>query len=297
MKKLLYIFLFAVGFFNFSGKSQEIIEIAPLFEYPVAPEEIESLSERCDYLVKNFWNNFDFKSKDPVDQYALNEAVKVYTSTFPYATRKEVEISVDKLVEKISGNPILLLQFGKAAEENLYGPRAEFWADELYLKFADAIVKNKKVSDSRKAKYKTQINTLRESLVGNTAPSFEFIDKNGDKKNYFPMTTPTLLFFGNPEDTDWRLARLRMDSNFGLDDAIKKGKINILYIVPFESANWKSTVSNYNPYWVVGLSEDASKHYDIRLDPTIYVIGNDGKIINKNVSVDQAVASILETVS
>ena len=297
MKKLFYFILLVFLSSPFSLKSQEVIEIPPLFEYPVAPEDIASLTERCDYLVKNFWNAFDFKRKDPVDQYALNEAFKVYSSTMPYATRKEVDLSVDKLIEKISGNPILLLQFCKAADVNLYGPNADFWSDDIYIKFLEAVIKNKKVPQSRKTKYEAQLKTLQGSLVGSNAPSFDFTDVNGNKKTYFSMTTPTLLFFGNPDDTDWRLARLRMDSNFNLEDALSKGKINILYIVPFKSENWKANVSNYNKYWTIGNNDEISTIYDIRLDPAIYLIGSDGKILNKNLSVEQAVGAVLQLVN
>ena len=273
--------------------SQTVIEIKPLFEYPVAPEDQESLVDKCNYLVRHFWENFDFKNKQPVDQYALNEAFQVYTTPMRYANKKEVDQSVDKLIGKISGNSLMLLQFMKAAEENLYGPRADFWSDDLYLKFLDAIIKNKKISDSRKSRYIQQASTIRSSSEGSTAPSFDFTDVNGNLKNYFPMSTPTLIIIGDPEDTDWRLARLKLESNFKLSDALEKGKVNILYIIPTLSENWEKMVSNYNSHWSVGLSADISKQYDVRVLPSIYLVGSDGKILFKNISLQEAVDSLL----
>lgn len=296
MKKISLILIFIICFF-IKVQAQGIIEISPLFEYPVAPENIESLEEKCNYLVKNFWNEFNFKKKEPIDQYALNEAFGVYVTPMRYASKKESEQSVDKLISKISGNQTLLLQFTKAAEENLYGPRADFWSDELYLKFLDALIKNKKISDSRKEKYIHQAYSLRESQKGNMAPSFEFIDKEGNKKNYFPMSTPTMLIFGNPDDTDWRLSRLKMDSNFNLSDALAKGKVNILYIVTAPIENWYSNISNYNSRWTLGSASDQNFIYDTRLNPSIYIIGADGKIINKFMAPEVAVNSILELVN
>lgn len=296
MKKFIFVIILSLSVFIHS-KAQEIIEVSPLFEYPVAPEDLVSLEEKCDYIIKNFWNSFDFKRKEPVDQYALTAAFQVYTSAMRYASFKEAEQSVNKLIEKISGNQVLLIQFCKAAEENLYGPRADFWSDELYLKFLDAIIKNKKITENRKIKYEKQAKALKESLVGATAPSFDFNTINGDVKNYFPMSTPTLLIFGNPEDTDWRLARLKMDSNLQLSDALDKGKVNILYMIPFENDNWKNLVSNYNKQWTVGQSLDIEKHYDLRLDPAIYVVGSDGKILYKNLPVNDIVPTILEIIN
>ena len=295
MKKILFL-LISILFSLSAVKGQEIIEIDPLFEYPVAPEEMESLTDRCDYIVKNFWNNFDFKRKEPVDQYALNSAFQVYASTIPYASVKEVEQSVSKLVEKISGNPVLLLQFTKAAEENFYGPRAEIWVDDLYLEFLEALIKNKKIPEARKTKYITQASALRGSKVGNVAPSFEFIDVNGTTKNYFPMSTPTLLIFGNPEDTDWRLARLKLESNLQLGDALDKGKINILYMVPYTIDNLKNVVSNYNKHWTIGQAEEISKIYDLKTIPTVYIISSEGKILRKNIPLFEAVDIVLDII-
>ncbi|MCH5231812.1 MAG: DUF5106 domain-containing protein [Muribaculaceae bacterium] len=297
MKKLILIFFIVIGSFVGLRAQRQVIQIAPLFEYPVAPEELESIQDKCNYLVKNFWNNFNFKGKQPVDQYALNEAFLVYVTTFQFASAKEVDSSVDKMIKNLNGNPGLLTQFVKAAEENLYGPRAEFWADGLYLKFVDALLKNKKIPESRKTRYAKQVAAIKESSVGKAAPSFWFQDRARASKQYFPMSTPTILIFGNPDNTDWRLARLKMDSNFNLSDALQKGKINILYIIPQESENWQSEVSNYNKYWTLGQSDDVKKHYDIRIDPAIYIIGSDGKIAEKNILPENAVTKILEMVN
>lgn len=297
MKKFLITILCYLILTTFYSKAQQVLEIEPLFEYPVAPDDLESLEERCNYLVKNFWNNFDFKSKKPLDQYALNEAFQVYVSPFRYADPKEVEASVDKLIKNVSSNPVLQLQMTKAAEENLYGPRAEFWSDLMYLRFIDAVIKNKKISDSRKSRYIKQEKALRNSMPGTVAPTFWFYDRERASKQYFPMTTPTMIIFGNPDNTDWRLARLRMESNFKLEEALEKGKINILYIIPGDIENWENDTSNYNSYWTVGQSKEAADLYDIRLEPTIYLVGSDGKITNKNINLNDAVNIILDSVN
>lgn len=298
MRNFIYIILFSFIFSGFkAGVAQDVIHIQPLFEYPVAPEELESLDAKCDYLVKNFWNNFDFKKKRAIDQYALNEAFGVYVTSMRYASKKEVDQSVDKLISKISSNPALLIQFTKAAEFNLYGPRADVWIDDLYLKFVDAILKNKKISTAKKEKYQAQANSLRLSREGNSAPSFNFIDTNGEKKIYFPMSTPTILIFGDPDDTDWRLARLKMDTNFKLGEALEKGKINILYILTKDTDNWQQNVSNYNTYWTIGQSSDAVEKYDTRLNPSIYIIASDGKVMKKFPYLEEAIDTVLEIVN
>lgn len=283
--------------FPMNAWSQQVIEVEPLFEYPVAPEELESMADKSNYLVGHFWDSFDFKGKTSVDQNALNHAFRVFTVPMRFADRERSIAATTKILEALSKNPTLLLQFTKAAEENMYGPRADIWVDEVYMQFLNAIVRNKKVPANRKAKYEKQLKCLANSQPAQIAPRFEFENREGNKTAYFPMSTPTLIIFGNPHDADWRMARLKMESNLKLIQAIDKGKINILFIVPGEMDGWKDLVSNYSGKWTVGAADNVREIYDIRTNPAVYVIGADGKIVGKNLTLNSAVAQILQQIS
>ena len=277
-------------------RSQDVIMINPLFEYPVAPEELVTMSDKCDYLVEHFWDPFDFKLKNAVDQNALNHAFNVYITSVAYATPQKSNQELDKLIDKISKNPILLTQFVKAAEENLYGPRADYWNDNLYMKFLETVNKNKKISEQRRNYYKKQYQILQASQIGKKMPGFTFNDNEDIQRNYFPMSTPTLIIFGDPSDPDWRSARLKMETNFDLSQAVDKGKANIIYIVNKKNKDWKDDVANYPVKWIVGENENVNSTIDIRIVPSIYVIGTDGNIKEKNISLSLAIATLLEEV-
>lgn len=277
--------------------AQEVIEIQPLFEYPTAPEELSSLEEKSDYLVNHFWDGMDFKSKSTVDQNALNDAFRVFSVPMRWANRDKAIAATDKLIATISKNPTLLLQFTKAAEETIYGPRAQVWVDEVYLKFLNALVKNKKVPAQRKQKYEKQLKVLSQSLVGSVAPEFKFENKNGGESSYFPMATSTIIIFGDPKNTDWRLTRLRLESNAALSQAVEKGKVNILFIIPEKMENWQNEVAGYSSNWTVGCGENLNDIYDMRAMPSVYTIGSDGKILLKNTPLDTAVKKVLENIN
>ncbi len=294
IRKFLFLTFFSFSSASFALNAQEVIEIEPLFEYPSAPQELPTLEAKSDYLVEHFWDQMDFKSKSTVDQNALNDAFRVFSVPLRWSSRDKAVVATDKLIQTISKNPVLLLQFTKAAEENIYGPRAEVWVDEVYLKFLNAIVKNKKVPAQRKKKYEEQLKVLSNTIIGNKAPEFSFENVNGDKSNYFPMATCTIIIFGNPKDTDWRLTRLRMESNAALTEAVNKGKVNILFIVPDKMEGWKNEVVNYSSKWTVGCGEELNKIYDLRAMPSVYTIGTDGTILLKNTTLGTAISKVLE---
>lgn len=276
--------------------AQNVIEIEPLFEYPIAPEELETMEQKSDYLVEHFWDNMDFKNKTILDQNALNHAFMVYTTPMRFAAKEKSLQSVDKLIEKVSKNPAHLFQFTKAAEEALYGPRSEIWIDEVYIKFLEAIEKNKKISPERKKRYHDQRAALSKTMLGMTAPMFSFKDKDGTNHDYFPMSTPTMIIFCDPTVADWRMWRMTMETNMAFTQATDKGKVNVIFIVPQDQSGWENEVSSYPTTWKVGIAPEIKKIYDVRLSPTVYVIDNTGKIKEKNVSPGRGIETILDLV-
>lgn len=266
----------------------EVITIEPLFEYPVAPEEIVTLSDKSNWLMQHFWDNMDFKKKGAVNQSALNDAFKVYSLPMQWAEKAEVDKSVASLLDKIQKNPTLLLQFTKAAESSLYSERADIWIDEVYLKFLDAFLKNKKIPEIRKRRYERQMRQISNSLNGSIAPSFDFTTPTGTPGKSQPIGVFTIIEFGDPDCDDCRHAKLRMETDVRFSSLVERGLVNVLFILPDPVDGWQTKMTDYPANWVTGASDTVSDILDLRLTPSFYVIGKDGKIMAKNVSVDQA---------
>ena len=271
----------------YSAKA-ETITIEPLFEYPIAPEELETLTAKSNWLMQHFWDNMDFKKKGAVDQIALNDAMKIYALPMQWAEKSEVDKSVNNLISKIAKNPTLQVQFTKAAEENLYGQRAQIWIDEIYIKFIEGLLKNKKLSDARKVRYRRQLNILNNTLVGNTAPSFDFVTPTGNPGRYQPIGVFTIIEFGDPDCDDCRHAKLKMETNVRFSSLVDRGLVNILFIIPDPNDGWQTKLAGYPSKWVIGASDTVADVVDIRTTPSFLIVGKDGKIIAKNASVEQA---------
>lgn len=271
--------------------------VEPLFEYPIAPEELSDFSAKCDWLAENFWNPLDVKNQNAVDQVKLNHAFQVYATTAQYAAKDKVNAALDKLLKNIQKNPTLLVQFTKAAEETIYGPRAEVWIDELYVKILKSALASKKFPKTRRARYESQLKQLENTLVGGIPAMFEFKRANGDDARYFPMSTPTIIIFGDPGCEDCRMACLRLETNVAFNKAVNDGKLNVLYIIPDADEGWEKEVTGYPKTWAVGASDTVAEIYDLRDTPDIYLIDADGKIIAKHIGVMTAIQKSLELIN
>lgn len=271
--------------------------LEPLFEYPVAPEELSDFTAKCDWLAENFWTPLDVKSQEAVDQVKLNHAFGVYATTAAqYAQKEKVNAALDHLLKNIQKNPVLLFQFTRAAEETIYGPRAEVWIDELYVKILKTALASKKFPKTRRLRYEEQLKQLENTLVGGAPAMFEFKRADGDPGRYFPMSTPTIIIFGDPGCDDCRMAKLRMEANVAFSKAVTDGKLNVLYIIPDPEPGWEKEVADYPRAWTTGASDTVSGIYDLRETPDIYLVGGDGKIVGKHLptmdAIKQAVALV-----
>lgn len=271
------------------SQNKDVLVIEPLFDYPVAPEEIEGLEEKSDYLMEHFWDKMDFKQKESVDQNALNDAFSVYTIPMRWAGNEKTDASVDRLIERISKNPVLSLQFAKAAEEALYGPRADAWNDEIFLKFLDNVIKCKGVKKERKLRYELLRNQVGSTLRGTVPPEFNYKRSDGSTAHYHPNGVITLIEFGDPDCDDCRHAKLKMEMNVNLMQLVERGKVNILFIYVDPEEGWEEKLKDYPPAWHVGATDEVSDTYDLRSTPSIYVVDREGRVAAKNVPVATAI--------
>lgn len=268
----------------------EALLINPLFEYPIAPDTIPSLEGKSEFVVTHFWDKMNFKNKGTVDQNALNDAFQVWVSPMRWADINVVEKSVASLLKNIKKNPTLSLQMAIAAEESLHSRRAIFWNDRLYLRFIDQLLDQKKIPQARKERFIRHKTQIENTLVGEYPKPFHYTTPTGTKARYVPSAVITVIEFGDPDCDECRYSKLKMETDVTFSGLVDKGKVNILFIIPDPEDGWQTKLTGFSPKWHTGAAEDISDIYDIRHTPSFFVIGNDGKVIAKNINYKQAMA-------
>lgn len=276
--------------------SAQQIFIEPLFEYPSAPDTLDGLQERSDYLMDHFWDSFDFSSKEAVDQTALNDAFNVYLTAMRYAERNKALASVNNIIKNLKGNSTLLYQFTKAAEEGLYGPRASIWSDEAYMPFLKAIVSDKNLSDTRKQRYAMQLDVIKRNTPGMKFPPVRLTLRNGRHSNFEVKSPLTLVEFGNPDCDDCKFSRMKLEMATDIAEQIENGDLGMYFIVadavPEEQPEILSLMQELPEKWIAGICYGGDDTFDIRSTPSFYLLDKDGKILAKNLDVTEAVDRI-----
>ncbi len=288
--------LLGMSVLPYSVLAQDQIIIEPLFEYPTPPDEYDGLTERSDYLMEHFWDNFDFSQTAAVDQNALNDAFAVFTTAMRYADRTKALSAISGLTKKLKGNPVLLLQFTKSAEESLFGPRADIWSDEAYIPFLKAVTTDKAIPELRSQRYRMQLDMLKRNAPGAKFPDTRLTLRNGRHTDFVPTAPLTLVEFGNPGCDDCHFARLKLEMAADVAEMIDSKELEMVFIVadavPEDQPELLQQFAELPASWTAGICYGGDDIFDIRSTPCFYLIGPDRKIIAKNMDVTRAVAEI-----
>ena len=263
------------------------------FQYPQAPENLTTLSQRANYVVEHFWDKCNLKSAFS-SRDKMTKAFRDYITYMQFAAKDTTISSINNLIKTVQKTPQNMLTLGEIAEETLYGDSAMFWSDELYLYFANAVINTKKLSTAEKARYKHHSTVLTNSMVGSKLPNFTFTTPKGEKVEFDSVNAPAIiLFFNDIECADCQLAKVRLATNINLNKLIDNGVIKIVTIYPGEpSKEWETEVESYPNNWIIGANEEIYDMFDMRTSPTIYQLDDKHTIIAKNLNVEGIISVV-----
>ncbi len=264
-----------------------------LFPYPNIPENLTTLEERSNYFISHFWDRCNLRSAF-YSESKLKEAFDTYLGLVPYAHRDTVNQSVERLLKEIKKEPKNLLTIGEFAQDELYSDSAQFWSDELYLKFAQAVIDCRKISKENKSRFKYHVDVLSSCQLDMTAYPLEFKNELGEKKNLKDISAQYILLIINETDCDdCIMARARLATNFNAQQLIATGKLQIVSINPVEADDeWKEAVANYPQSWIKGAAPDVDSYFDMRMTPSVYLLDQDKKILAKHIDIETLISTI-----
>jgi len=299
----IYVLAIACALIAVSGISANAFSASPedntentqlLVEIPVPPQSITRLDERCNYILDHFWDNFNYKSAFSSKK-RFDATFGQYLAFTPYATADTVHMTINRMIAAVSKTKAdNVLELCKIAEKWTHADTAEYQSDELYLPFVKAVVENKKIKGPEKARYQAQYQVLTSSMVGVQVPDFEFTCPDGSKSTMHSVSAPhILLMFVDPECSDCKLAKTRLDADYIVKSLVDADVLDIVAIYPGDpsDAAWLAEAPGMPEGWIVGASDDVDKYFDIDPMPRIFYLDANHVVKSKNVTVDGILAA------
>ncbi len=263
-----------------------------LFAYPMAPDTCSTLESRCNYIISNFWDNFDI-SKPIADDQAFERTFRDFVDFFRYAHRNVVLSAARDLVNKAQSNTANLQKLGEVAERALYGTEAEYWSDEVYVAFAKPLAASKQLPRAVRDHYAQQLARINAVQVG-AVLDFDYTGIDGQKHRLseLPAAKSYILLFIN-DDTDSMIGRLRLSTDVALNALLASGEVTLVCLSMNKySADWASAAAGYADNWTLGCSDELARNLDLRAFPCCYILDENRTIANKALSVESLMSAV-----
>ena len=270
-------------------ESNEVQAPATLFAYPVAPDTIKTFENRVNYIVDNFWGNYDL-SKPIADLNAFNGAFRDYLGFLRYCHRTVAISSVRDFLFKAQTNKANFEKIAMLAEMGLYNVGAEYWSDEIYTEFLKAVIGNKQLKQDVRKYYAKQMERINRTQLGASLASVTYTDADGKKVSIADIEADmVMIFITLDSDADQSFQRVRLSTDVAINSILDSGKVKLLCLSPEKySKEWAHNAKGYAQNWLVGACPELSVEgdYDVRYTPSFIILDKDKKIIQKNVDLE-----------
>lgn len=271
----------------FNVAAQSMGDSKTLFKYPVAPDTCTTLESRCNYIVVNFWNNYDI-TRPIKDDVGFEQAFRDYVNFFKYAHRNIVLSSVRDFIFRARVNTPNLIKVGKVAESALYGPAAEYWSDELYVEVAKFLSESTGLKQAERNRYKNQIKVINNTIAksgdheGSVLPDFDVITADG-KKKFSTLEGKTFFLFFTDGSSTSSMECVRLNTDLTVSKLVELGEAVVVQI--YLGKPGQDWFKNQPKEWINCSSEQAANVLDIRFVPSCYILDDMHRVLTKNVSV------------
>ena len=283
MKSFIISMLFAaVLSLSFAGNAAE-----PLFEYPQVPDQLTKVNLRSNFMINHFWNECKLDKEEITDIDSFRETFTDYISFFPIADVDEVEKSVKGFVDKVAKNEANLKTVMGFINSEIYNPMSQFCSDDMYLIFARYLLDNKKVDANIKNMLEVNVRKINNSRINSVFGDISLQKGGADSGTLYSLDSQyTVVIFNSDGNFDTSIYKLRLSTDIATNNLIKNGAVNVVSMYSSRTLDKDGDAEG----WYTAMVPDMELTYDMRMQPCVYLLGADKKIIAKSPDISQVLS-------
>lgn len=253
-----------------------------LFPYPMPPDGITILRERCNFLVYHFWERADLKKVFDRPE-GLNAAFGDWISFMPYCAADTAHLAIRNFIGAVSKDGKKLLRTAQMAENWTYSDTASIVSEELYLPFAAAAATSKKIPEAQRAHFAQHLRRINSTSLGQTMPSLPYTAPDGSRRTLEADTVNSMIVIADPENSESSMAAIRFSIDPATRSLVETGDLRVAWFYPGELTEARAeSLAKLPEQWVKGTLPDVDEFFTLRLVPAVYLLDNRGRIILKD---------------
>lgn len=258
------------------------------------PSSITVPEERAAYLVRHYWDGFDFADTAYLHQPEVTEqALSNYIDLMRYVAPEMADSALTRLVERTAVPKRVQSYYAGLFEKYLYESDSPVRNEELYIPVLRAILSSPVWDEIDKIRPAQLLDLVLRNRVGEMATDFTFTLKEGQTARLHELTADyVLLYFYDPDCHFCQETTRHLSASPVIAGLISKGRLKVLAVyAEGDEEAWKNHWSAMPSDWMVSydaaLSLKNEELYDLKSMPTLYLLDRDKKVLLKAATYNQ----------
>lgn len=260
-----------------------------MIDIPIALTTPEA---RADFLVRHYWDNFDFTDTAYVDKPTVTEqAFADYINIFSHTEKESVSYSINKVLDSASQNPEMFTYFLGLYKKYLYDPNSPLRNEEYYIPVLNYIVTSDNVNAAERNRGQYTLDMVLKNRVGEKATNITYTLASGKIGTLYNMRgNYIILMFHNPDCHTCGETIAHMKASPVINGLLKDKQLGILAFYPDEDLEiWKKHLNDLPSEWINGYDKnqvvEKNKLYDLKAIPTLYLLDKNKKVLLKDATI------------
>ncbi|WP_139265162.1 DUF5106 domain-containing protein [Bacteroides ihuae] len=298
MTSMKYIFLFALiclcscknGKVSGQESTKDSLNTKAAFTLPTIPAMLTTPEQRSNYLVKHYWDNFDFTDTSYIHRPEITEQAWVdYIDLLKYVTLPTTQSSVKELMIKAgSKEKKVFMYFTELADKYFYDPNSPMRNEEFYIPVLETMIATPILSKAEKIRPQARLELAHKNRIGTPAINFTYTLLSGARGTLHGLSAEyTLLFFNNPGCHACEENIKGIKGSSIINQLIAEKRLKLLAVYPDEELDeWKRHLKEFPQEWINGYDRSATiktkNIYDLKAIPTLYLLDKGKKVLLKD---------------
>lgn len=271
------------------------------------PDTLKTVTERADYVVGHYWENFNFRDTTLLTADVAEQRFVDFVVLLPYASAQGRATAIDRWWDRVGESPQAEDYFYDLATDYLHGTSSPQRNDSLYLSVLRRVTLSPRQDVSSRAAHR--LRQLSLNAVGTTAADFTMQVVAGAANSAIATigqagaTTscrlsqllrgrPMAVLFYDPDCRECQMALFRLRHSSLLRRQVDDGRLDVLTVCVGEAddaeALCRHATADLPASWrhaYVGMALVDSL-YDLSTLPLLFLLDTDGRVVLRDVPAD-----------
>ncbi|AUI46033.1 DUF5106 domain-containing protein [Bacteroides fragilis] len=265
-----------------------------VFNLPDIPVVLNTVSQRADYMVKHYWDRFDFTDTTYVSQIDVAEQAWVdYCDLLEHVPLSDAQTAIKETIGRAGKNKKMLDFFAELADKYLYDPNSPMRNEELYIPVLEALTASPMLNETEKIRPQARLELAQKNRLGTKALNFTYTLDSGAKGTLYQFPAEyTLLFINNPGCHACAEMIEGLKASPVINGFTAAKKLKVLSIYPDEELDeWKKHRNDFAKEWTNGYDKELviknKNLYDLRAIPTLYLLDKNKTVLLKDATLQK----------